>query len=587
MAANRLVNPVLATPRVVGNSTYKHLWPEDANDIVDTKVKANSPECDVTVSDCAVEVYLCQLNPGEYAMKFGGLATSCADGNYLGKVDPPPAGTVPLVRIQTVYGGEGDRDANMASHPNVGVFKQRFQGMLADVKVAKAWTYTSAADKARDTLTLPVQISQSGDGGPKFAGYHGKEAAFPGESWTQRQRTFSHACAGCHNTGLTIAWDMQNVKLFVPSDGKTTISEAAIKSYDYIDQNITCEHCHGPGSEHVAAGGGKGNSIMNPKYLTADGERQVCGKCHGFDDGQNAAPAQDYGFEYPWNSNNANKVGNGNFIAGVYQLSDYIGNWDARLTDDEALWDPSQTGGKLYGQAHRQQYLMLSYAKHTNNAYEKLTCASCHSPHSTYLGDMNVATDQGDQYGFTNADFRTNVLCLSCHAGNGPFAALTKDDVAAVHLDAGGAASKNGAVIAAPTPDDTIAAKKLVAATVSQHMMDKAGMGNAAYTPLDDALPTGRCTSCHMPKVAKSGGYVTGPDFLGREALVEGDQGSHVFDIIWPNQSTARSVGGPTAASAPYGTTVVNGVTLNKFGYMPNSCSKCHAGARRASDLVP
>lgn len=607
ISANRLVNPTLAAPRVVNNidtaTTFTYnpakLWPMDANDIVDPGVKAGAPDCNpagpagASGSPCpSVSVYLCQPSPGEYAMKFGGKSYTCADGNELGRTNPAPAGTVPLVRIAIVYGGEGDRDEHLATRPNLGVFKQRFLAPLSDVAVATAWTYTATADKARDTLTLPVQITQSGNGGPKFAGYHPTEQKFPGESWTQRSRTFSHACAGCHNTGMTIAWDMENVPINVNTprdDGVAVMSEAAIKSYDYKDLNITCEHCHGPASEHIAAGGGKGKGIINPKYMTAEAERQMCGKCHAFDATANSVPAQDYGFEYPWNADNLSKIGNGDFLAGIFEIADYIGNWDERTVDEETFWDPTKTGGKLYGQAHRQQYTMLSFAKHTNNPYEKLTCSSCHDAHSLYRVSPAVSAGPA-KYVYANADFRDNVQCLSCHAGHGPFAVVTKDDVARIHVSDGGTVTVNGAPFAGSTEAQTIAAEDAIAESVSKHMMDKTGMATPVYNPRDEALPIGRCTTCHMPKVAKSGGYTVGPNFEGKESIIEGDQASHVFDVIWPYESTARSVGGPTPFSIGYGTvtctTSSNGL-CNKLGYMPNSCSKCHDGARRASDIVP
>ena len=89
-------------------------------------------------------------------------------------------------------------------------------------------------------------------------------------------------------------------------------------------------------------------------------------------------------------------------------------------------------------------------------------------------------------------------------------------------------------------------------------------MGLAGYNPLNEALPVGRCQSCHMPRTAKSGGYTTGVDGLGMSALIEADQGSHVFDIIWPWQSfiLKKSSGGADT------------------DIMPNSCGKCHEGAR-------
>jgi hypothetical protein len=594
----------------LSSNGHTHMWPEGSTDIVAPAwpgVKATNPNYEVNdpniyggaskYADGQVNVYLCNLKDGvtfvndEYAMKFGGLPYTCADGSFWDGVTTP---AVPLVRIDVIYGGQGDKDAAMVTKKNVGVFKQRYQGHLADIKAVTLWSppYTSTADRDRDSLTLPIQVLESGDrvnGGFKMNGYHPTEQKFPGESWTQRTRTFSHACAGCHATGLTIDWDMTTINLQIPRDGTiTTMTNAAIKTYSYKDENITCEHCHGPGSEHVI-GGGNGNRIINPAYLTADAERQVCGKCHAYDDATNAKPEQTYGFEFPWNTDWSNKIGNGNFVAGVFNLSDSFDNWAERLDDDEALWDPGKTGGKLYGQAHRQQYTMLSYAVHTNNPYEKVTCTKCHSPHSAGL-----ASDTGEQgasgitYDFNSLRYETNVLCLSCHREEGPFVSVTVDSVAAVHAASPGGTVKKDGVAWVPDAPTLDAAQAQIAAAVSQHMTDKAKMSNVVYDPTNEAMPTGRCTSCHMPKVAKSGGYYTGLDFNGNEAVIEGDQSSHVFDIIWPYQATALSRGGPSFQSGYYGQTIgPSGVKYDKFTYMPNSCSKCHTGARKASLFCP
>jgi hypothetical protein len=602
----------------LSSTGHTHLWPEDANDIVAPAwpgVKATNPNYDPNdpliyaatgaYADGQVNVYLCNLKGStvqgvtytndEYVQKFGGNPYTCGDGTFWDGTTTP---LVPMVHIDVVYGGQGDKDGSMVSHPNVGVFKQRFQGRLADIKAAASWTYTTPpagmlGGKAYDSLTLPIQILESGDkvnGGFKMNGYHPTEQKFPGESWTQRDRTFSHACAGCHNTGLQIAWDMAAVNLPIKrDDGSTSITEANIKTYNFMDENLTCEHCHGPGSEHVAAGGGRGKAIINPKYLTAEAERQVCGKCHTYDDATNAKPAQGYGFEYPWNSDNAAKIGGGDFVPGVYEVKDFLNNLTDAVNDGEALWDPAKTGGKLYGQAHRQQNLMLSYSKHANNPYEKVTCTNCHDPHSTYRASSTVVSPKGDTYAYAGVAYKDNTLCLTCHAGNGIWSAVSKDDVAALHQSSNGVASKNGVAIATLTPEAIETSTVNIAAAISQHMADKAKMSNALYQPNNDGLPTGRCTSCHMPKVAKSGGYTMGTDDQGNEAIVEGDQASHVFDIIWPYQSRAMSMGGPTFQSGYYGQgyTASNTVKYDKFGYMPNSCSKCHAGSRPASVFCP
>src|SRR5262249_23318717 len=146
----------------------------------------------------------------------------------------------------------------------------------------------------------------------------------------------------------------------------------------------------------------------------------------------------------------------------------------------------------------------------------------------------------------------------------------------------------NNMTMAAPDPTTTNTALANISSAVSQHMSGKARMDNAAYQPENDALPVGRCTSCHTPKVAKSGGYTTGVDAQGNEALVAGDQASHVFDVIWPWQSVAVSRGGPSFQSGYYGQAYSGtNVKYDKFGVMPNSCGSCHTGARGASLFCP
>ncbi len=51
--------------------------------------------------------------------------------------------------------------------------------------------------------------------------------------------------------------------------------------------------------------------------------------------------------------------------------------------------------------------------------------------------------------------------------------------------------------------------------------------------------------------------------------------------LVWREGRLANADGSEPAAGV-LGTTR----TYDNFGYMPNSCSKCHPGARRASELV-
>ncbi len=493
------------------------LWPA-VGATVTTTITALSPTDGVTM----VSVSLCQNTAGAYSMKFGGTASDCAvaDGTFV-----PVSGT---------YGGEGD--GGIGNVPNLGKFKQRYLARLADVPFASSWSYTTAADKARDFLILPVQITQSGDGAPKFGGYHGTD-------WTAQGRTFSRACAGCHNTGMSITWDA------------TTM----ITSYDYKDLNITCERCHGPGSLHAGTGGNRANNIINPLYLTADAERQVCGQCHAADAGKSFDP--DGAFGYAYNAANASALGGGIYVPGVYDLADYIKGLGVTMANGGGF-DAWPDG--LHGKAHRQQFPELAASVHANNPFVKLTCSSCHDTHNLVQGPKAFTTTSGaNTYVFTKPTFKNNVLCLGCHATHGDYADLTKDDIAALFFDAGGAVSKDGTA-STFTAAQIAAAKGKIASSVGNHMQEHVSMGVAAYNPLNDAIPTGRCQSCHMPKTGKSGGYTTGLDANGASALVEGDQGSHKFDVIWPAQSAAlkKLTGGADT------------------DIMPNSCGKCHVGAR-------
>jgi hypothetical protein len=73
----------------------------------------------------------------------------------------------------------------------------------------------------------------------------------------------------------------------------------------------------------------------------------------------------------------------------------------------------------------------------------------------------------------------------------------------------------------------------------------------------DDAF--GRCTTCHMPRTARSGSWVTDADGF----TIRGDLSSHTFDNISP--ATGEAMG--EAAVAP----------------VPNSCVECHRGILRGA----
>lgn len=67
-------------------------------------------------------------------------------------------------------------------------------------------------------------------------------------------------CFGCHATGVEKGPDLTRMR-----------------------PGVTCERCHGPGSDHVAAartGKALANTILNPRRLPPRAQVQVCSECH-------------------------------------------------------------------------------------------------------------------------------------------------------------------------------------------------------------------------------------------------------------------------------------------------------------------
>ncbi len=486
------------------------LWPAVGATVVTGK-KALGP--DGTTAN--VDVYLCQNAADAYSMKFGGNA-DCMDG------------TGTLVPVSGTYGGVG-------STSNYGVYKQRFFAKLADVPAAAGWIYTAGKDK--DYLILPIQITQSGNGSPLLDVYKNND-------WSKRSRTFSRACSGCHVVGLEITYDGADNNV--------------VTDYDYKALNVGCESCHGPGSEHMGAPSKL--NILTPNHFTQTAQGELCGMCHSGDEGHSMVPLGASAF--PFNRDNEAKLGGGNFVPGVYQLVNYIEGYDQSFTAANPRGSVEYWPDGIHGKPHRQQLPMLQKSVHWTNPYDKMTCANCHNVHSLDQGPTSLVKEEGaNEFDFVNATFRDNTLCLSCHATKGPFADISVLDVAAVAVDGGGSVDKDG-VAFVPTATESYDGRVSIAGSVGAHMEQTVKMGVAAYTPLNESSPVGRCTSCHMPKTAKSGGWTSVTNDEGEKALAHGDQASHVFDVIWPAQSAALNK---------------TGATWDKI--MPNSCGSCHAGA--------
>ena len=192
------------------------------------------------------------------------------------------------------------------------------------------------------------------------------------------------ACLACHQ-------DIQK-------DYEQTVHAKLFRSDAHLEtMRQGCEGCHGPGSDHVAAGGGKGVGGMiqfgskDPADITR--ANTVCLQCHLTAD------------RIHWN-------GSTHEMQGVSCASCH--NVMKNVSTRNLLEEPSQIGtcGQCYliEKAQTLRYGHMPLRDGTIPDRDgKMTCTSCHNPH----GSVNDAL----------LKFNTvNEACYACHADKrGPF----------------------------------------------------------------------------------------------------------------------------------------------------------------------
>lgn len=315
--------------------------------------------------------------------------------------------------------------------------------------------------------------------------------------------TYSKKCIGCHTTGFrelsqtpTGEWVARNnvAVLFAPDDPGY---------FDYDGDglaemvNIGCESCHGPGGRHVL-GGGDPSKIVNPAELDTQAANEVCGQCHIR---VRSVPAGTH--EWPYNDSTKEQwvPGSGQALAGFF-------------TDAGGYWPDGQ-----HSKQHHQQYEDLYRSTKPTFQFHPVRCSECHNPHSKTANSYQIVdhiVDGGLSIPTSNDN---NTLCLACHATQGAFDAVTKEQVAAYDENVGH-----------------------IGEVVSAH-------AHHPYGP-DRAMGLARCSTCHMPKVATT--------------AVAYDIHSHTFEPIAPEKTVRYQPQGgmPNACAVSCHATKVNSFGL-------------------------
>jgi predicted CXXCH cytochrome family protein len=201
--------------------------------------------------------------------------------------------------------------------------------------------------------------------------------------------SFEKNCVSCHATGVAVSGsDTTNWTAAV-------IRDAQYGDWDYGDvgtaaeMNLGCENCHGPGSAHVAAGGGAGKFIVTPSLLTPEREAMLCGQCH-------SRPKGALNTDSPVNADGKMLVAGTSRQAFLAEHA--TSQADGAATDYYADEDS-------HSKSHHQQYSDFIRSSMYKNGSELMTCSSCHDPHGRpYERQLR-------------ADPTSNTaLCGSCHA---------------------------------------------------------------------------------------------------------------------------------------------------------------------------
>lgn len=197
----------------------------------------------------------------------------------------------------------------------------------------------------------------------------------------------NEVCQGCHAPAFEKFSATVMGKIFLHSPRNETEKRA-------------CENCHGPGSNHVAAGGGKGTGGMitfrKDSGESAEVQNTACLTCH-------QRGVQTYWKASPHASRGMSCVSCHTLMEKTtdrYQL--------AKVGDHTPFFNKrAQT--EVCGQCHLQRKAQLMRSSHMPLREGKMTCTDCHNPHGSPNPAQLMQTS-------------VNENCYTCHAERrGPF----------------------------------------------------------------------------------------------------------------------------------------------------------------------
>jgi hypothetical protein len=340
-----------------------------------------------------------------------------------------------------------------------------------DTKLSKA-LYYAPATYSRTQGWMPASGWYDSSYNPKFGTSTTSSQLVAAGGPTSHTRN----CVGCHVTGIR--------SLTINAAGEAVFQGYVATLYQaddpmYVDYNgdgnllltsIGCESCHGPGANHVMSTDKVNNPmIVNPGDLTGAESAEICGACHT---NVKSLPNKTWGWPYHDDSNT------------MWQPKPVGTTWEP--VANAGAFSYSTWGDGVLPSGHIYQYSQYLLSAHSSTHFgqngSSEPCSECHSGHSKRQ-EAQIRTSITDEA--TGLRIPTSpendTLCLACHATHGPFAGITKAQVA-----------------------DYANNEEAIGAVVAAH-------ANHPYAP-ERTMGLGNCIECHMSTSAGHTWFVTKPE---------------------------------------------------------------------------